>query len=71
MTKKQLYTSAEAIIRDRRFVILKSNLDFIAHNYPRSKVLYPLMDKPIYQDFETLIAGAIEDNDPINDNEQS
>ena len=68
MSKQRFYTSDEARIRDSRLTVLKSNLDFIAYNYPRSKVLYPLMDKPIYQDFETLIAGAIEDSDPVNDN---
>ncbi len=71
MTRKKLYTSEQTRIRDSRFHTLKCNLNYLAYNFPRSKVLYPLMDRPIYQDFETLIASAIEDCDPINDNDQS
>ncbi len=70
MAKNKRFRTDEARIRDGRYNALRSNLDFLAHNYPRVKVLYPLMDKTIYQDFETLISGALEDSDPINDNDE-
>jgi len=70
MAKKRHYSPDEARIRDGRYTALKSNLEFLAHHYPRCRVLYPLMDKTVYQDFETLIAVTLEDSDPVNDNNE-
>ena len=63
---RKIFNEEQRRIRDGRFVVLKANLEFIAHQYPRVQALYPLMDTVAYQDFETLIASAIEDHDPAN-----
>ena len=63
---RKILSDDDKHIRDGRFVVLKANLEFIAHQYPRVQALYPLMDTVAYQDFETLIATAIEDHDPAN-----
>ena len=69
MQSRHILNDDDKHIRDGRYGVLKSNLEFIAHHYPRVKVLYPLMDSVAWQDFETLIAAAIEDNDPANTQE--
>ncbi len=61
MSKKKTYDMNLAYLMDCRFMALKCNLDFIATQYERSKVLYPMMERPIYQDFEILVATTIED----------
>jgi len=57
------YTEEEKELLDSRFATLVMNMQYIASHLPREHVLYPMMEKPIYDDFETLIAGTIEDND--------
>ncbi len=71
MSKKKTYDMNLACLMDSRFMALKCNLDFIATQYERTMVLYPMMERPIYQDFEILVATTIEDADAGNDKEFS
>ena len=66
MTTKQ-NTQDQIQRMESRFTILRANLDYIANQFPRSQVLYPMMNRVIYQDFEVLIATTIQDADPAND----
>ena len=61
MTTIRIYTEEEIDLLDSRFATLMINMQYIASRLPREAVLYPMMDKPIYYDFETLIAGTLED----------
>lgn len=56
---------------DMRFQSFLMKLTNISNLYPREKYLYPLMDKVIFQDFETAMSSTIVDfADVSNDNNQ-
>lgn len=55
------YSEEQWQIYATRFDFLLSNLVHLANDYPRATVLYPMMDKPIYHDFETLVAVTLDD----------
>lgn len=59
MNSKKAYDMNQAYLMDCRFGTMKSNLDYIFHQYPRAQVLYPMMEKTIYKDFETLLSATI------------
>ena len=69
MSKKRPYDKTLAELMDSRCMTVKCNLDVISKQHPRAAVLYPMMEKTIYLDFETLIATTIEDADAGNDSD--
>jgi len=55
---KKTYTAQEIEAYDGLYRMVVSNLDHIGTAYPRSKVLYPMMKKVVFQDFITLLDGT-------------
>ena len=63
------YQPNDKLEYDLRFQSFLHKLTNISNLYPREKFLYPLMDKVIFNDFETAMSSAIIDfADISNDN---